>query len=58
MREMKRVYHRVQDDVLQKLRLSKSEAEGLTMREIHCPYCGFLVDKVFGRFRTQNDLLP
>jgi len=32
---------------LYKLRLSQSETEGLFLREIRCPYCGFLIDKVF-----------
>ena len=30
-----------------KLLLSRSESAGLQLREIHCPYCGFLVERVF-----------
>lgn len=33
-------------EVMEKLLKSKQEAELLTMRDIHCPYCGYLVDKV------------
>lgn len=33
--------------VLYKLRLSRSETEGLSLREIRCPYCGYLVERVF-----------
>lgn len=32
---------------MQKLRLSRSETEGLRLREIRCPYCGYLVERVF-----------
>ncbi len=31
----------------QKLNLSKAETVGLTMRDINCPLCGYLVEKVF-----------
>lgn len=34
-------------DNLNKLRLSRSETEGLSLRDIHCPYCGFLVERVY-----------
>lgn len=34
-------------DQLCRLERSKEESAGLTLREIHCPYCGFLIDKVF-----------
>lgn len=34
-------------DALYKLNLSRSEAEGLSMRDIRCPYCGYLVERVF-----------
>ncbi len=37
----------VNADKLYRLERSKEEAAGLTLREIHCPYCGFLIDKVF-----------
>lgn len=30
-----------------KLTLSRAETAGLTIRDIHCPYCGLLVDRVF-----------
>ena len=30
-----------------KLALSRQEAKELMMRDINCPYCGFLVDRVF-----------
>lgn len=34
-------------DSLYKLRLSRSETEGLSLRDIRCPYCGYLVERVF-----------
>ena len=34
-------------DSFHKLMLSKSEIHGLTLREIRCPYCNFLVERVF-----------
>lgn len=37
----------VSQDSLYKLRLSRSEAEGLSLRDIRCPYCGYLVERVF-----------
>lgn len=37
----------VSQDSLYKLRLSRSETEGLSLRDIHCPYCGYLVERVF-----------
>ncbi len=37
----------VSQDVLYKLRLSSQETEGLSLREIRCPYCGYLVERVF-----------
>ncbi len=33
--------------VQEKLLKSQEEAENLVMRDIRCPYCGFLVEKVF-----------
>ena len=44
-----RAYHQsaVSEENLRKLRLSKSETEGLFLRDIHCPYCGYLVERVF-----------
>ena len=30
-----------------KLQLSRSETEGMCLRDIHCPYCGYLVERVF-----------
>lgn len=30
-----------------KLQLSRAETEELHLREIHCPYCGYLVERVF-----------
>ncbi len=30
-----------------KLNASRKETVSLILREIHCPYCGFLVEKVF-----------
>ena len=32
---------------LYKLQLSRLETEGLRLREIRCPYCGYLVERVF-----------
>ena len=37
----------VSQDSLYKLRLSRSETEGLFLRDIRCPYCGYLVERVF-----------
>ncbi len=37
----------VRGDNLYRLKLSKEETQGLQLREIRCPYCGFLIDKVF-----------
>lgn len=37
----------VSEDKLHRLELSRKEATDLELREIHCPYCGFLIDKVF-----------
>ena len=34
-------------DTLVKLLKSKQEAETLAMRNIRCPFCGFLVERVF-----------
>lgn len=37
----------VSEDNLYRLKLSEEETQGLQLREIRCPYCGFLIDKVF-----------
>ena len=37
----------VSQDALYKLDLSRSETEGLSLRDIRCPYCGYLVERVF-----------
>lgn len=37
----------VSEENLYKLQLSQSETEGLVLREIRCPYCGYLVERVF-----------
>ncbi len=44
-----RTYHQtvVSAENLRKLQLSRSETQGLYLREIHCPYCGYLVERVF-----------
>lgn len=34
-------------DVLRKLSASHRETAALTLREIHCPFCSFMVEKVF-----------
>lgn len=34
-------------DTSHKLSASRKEAASLTLREIRCPYCDFLVEKVF-----------
>lgn len=34
-------------DTSRKLSASRREAAALTLREIRCPYCDFLVEKVF-----------
>lgn len=30
-----------------RLELSRKESEGLTLRDIHCPYCNFIITRVF-----------
>jgi len=45
-----RAYHQKNElspEVRQKLSNSKQEAQNLTLRDINCPYCGFLVERVF-----------
>ncbi len=37
----------IPSQVSHKLRASKEEAAQLTMRDINCPYCGYLVERVF-----------
>lgn len=37
----------VSKDNLYKLRFSRSETEGLYLRDIRCPYCGYFVERVF-----------
>ena len=34
-------------DVSRRLSDSRRESAALTLREIHCPFCSFLVEKVF-----------
>lgn len=34
-------------DIVQKLHKSDEETAELTLRDIKCPYCGFIVDRVF-----------
>ncbi len=34
-------------EISRKLSASRKEAASLTLREIRCPYCDFLVEKVF-----------
>ena len=34
-------------DVSRRLSNSRRESAALTLREIHCPFCSFLVEKVF-----------
>ena len=43
-------------DVLSKLLKSKEETEELTMREIRCPFCGFLVEKVFSDISGHKEI--
>ena len=45
-----RAYHQKEEisaEVQRKLRISKAETVGLTMRDINCPLCGYLVERVF-----------
>jgi len=45
-----RTYHQKNDihpEVCRKLQISKLETENLTLRDITCPYCGYLVERVF-----------
>ncbi len=37
----------ISSETRRKLKASMDETSILTMREIHCAYCGFLVEKVF-----------
>ena len=34
-------------EVAEKLLKSKKETEELSMRDIHCPYCDYLIERVF-----------
>lgn len=34
-------------EVLERIRLSEEECEDLTVRELRCPYCNFLLDIIF-----------
>lgn len=34
-------------EVLGKLNLSASETEGMSLRDVKCPHCGFVITKVF-----------
>ncbi len=34
-------------EIKRKLQISKSETDTLALREIRCPYCGYLVERVF-----------
>lgn len=34
-------------EVLERIRLSEEECEDLTVRELRCPYCDFLIDFIF-----------
>lgn len=45
-----RAYHQkaeISAEVQQKLSKSKAETDGLTLRDIYCPLCGYLVERVF-----------
>jgi len=45
-----RTYHQKKDispEVWHRLQISKLETENLTLRDIDCPYCGYLVERVF-----------
>jgi uncharacterized protein YbaR (Trm112 family) len=45
-----RSYHQkvtVSPETMQKLRSSRAETIGLSMRDINCPFCGYLVERVF-----------
>ena len=45
-----RAYHQkreLSDETRRKLSDSKQEAAALTLRDIYCPYCGYLVERVF-----------
>lgn len=37
----------VSPEVRRKLHISYADAQFLTLRDIKCPYCGFLIEKVF-----------
>ena len=45
-----RAYHQkneMSQEVRRKLSDSRQETQTLTLRDINCPYCGFLVERVF-----------
>lgn len=45
-----RAYHQKNEmspEVRRKLNNSRQETQALTLRDINCPYCGFLVERVF-----------
>ncbi len=44
------------DDILSKLAKSKQEAEGLAKRNIRCPFCGFLIDKVYSDISGHKEI--
>lgn len=39
-----------------KLLKSRTEAENLTMRDIRCPFCGFLVDRVYSDISGHKEI--
>jgi len=34
-------------EVSEKIRKSEAECDDLTLRDVHCPHCGFLLDQVY-----------
>lgn len=39
-----------------KLVKSREEAKNLTVRDIRCPFCGFLIDKVYSDISGHKDI--
>lgn len=44
-------------DVAEKLAKSQEETRELTLRDIRCPYCGFLVDRVYSDAAGHKEML-
>ena len=34
-------------EIREKIRKSEAECDDLTLRDVHCPHCGYLLDRVY-----------